>query len=174
MADLKVINGNNRQIDLLAYNLRTRDQYHVEVSVTHRENWCPTPQDLIMEFEKKYFGVPPEREGKNTDYALGKTYEKQIYKTYKSVGLNAKTIKRVWVCWTVVEPDNLEKHLARYCNKRGLRKDNIEILRFRDEVIPQLMKKVSTSNYEDDVLRTLSFLQQYERQTTRRSKRLGK
>ena len=55
MVDIKVINGNNRQTDLLAYNPKTTEQYHVEVSVTHREKWCPTPIELIAEFDKKYF-----------------------------------------------------------------------------------------------------------------------
>jgi hypothetical protein len=35
IADTKVINGNNSQIDLLAVNLKTNEQYQVEVSVTH-------------------------------------------------------------------------------------------------------------------------------------------
>ena len=78
MADIKVINGNNRQIDLLAYNPKTTEQYHVEVSVTHRENWCPTHIELIAEFDKKYFGVPAKREGKNTDYALGGRSVKKV------------------------------------------------------------------------------------------------
>lgn len=32
IANTKVINGNNRQIDLLAVNLKTNEQYQVEVS----------------------------------------------------------------------------------------------------------------------------------------------
>jgi len=163
MADRKVINGNNRQIDLLAVNLITNEQYHVEVSVTHQENWCPTPDELFAAFEKKYFGAPPKREGKKTDYATGKAYEKQIYKTYEAVGLNSKTIKRVWVCWTVVCADNIDQQMEQYCKKRGLKKTSIEILSFRDVIIPTLMKKVATSNYEDNVLRTLSLLQQFEK-----------
>jgi len=74
IADLKVRKGNNRQIDLLAVNLKTEDQYHVEVSVTHCVNWCPDMEKLRSEFDKKYFGAPTEREGKNTDYAKGKNY----------------------------------------------------------------------------------------------------
>jgi len=170
MADMKVINGNNRQIDLLAVNLNTNKQYHVEVSVTHQENWCPTPDELFAEFEKKYFGAPTKREGKNTDYALGKTYEKQIYKTYESVGLNPQSIKRVWVCWTVVDADDIEHQMEQYCKKKGLKKDDIEILSFRDVIIPSLLKKVATSNYEDDVLRTLSLLQQFEKQQIKNMK----
>lgn len=167
MADLKVISGNNRQIDLLAFNPKTAEQYHVEVSVTHQENWCPTSEELFPEFEKKYFGAPTKRQGKNTDYALGKTYEKQIYKTYESVGLNPRTIKRVWVCWTVVEAEEIDQQLTAYCRKRGLGRGAIEILGFRDVVIPSLMEKVATANYEDDVLRTLSLLQQFEKQRLR-------
>jgi len=166
MADIKVISGNNRQIDLLAYNPKTNEQYHVEVSVTHRENWCPTPVELTTEFDKKYFGVPEKREGKNTDYALGKTYKKQIDLTYESVGLDPQKIKRVWVCWTVREADKLEHQLEEYCKERDLPKGAIDILSFRDVVIPSLMTKVGTSNYEDDVLRTLSFLQQFYKQTS--------
>ena len=165
MADLKVIRGNNRQIDLLAVNQQTGNQYHVEVSVTHRQNWCPTPEDLVADFEKKYFGVPEKREGKNTDYAIGKTYEKQINETYKSVGLDPTKIRRVWVCWTVLEADELAETLSKYCAKRSLPEGSIEVLSFRDTIIPTLMKQVSTSNYEDDTLRTLSLLQQYEQQT---------
>jgi len=164
MADTKVINGNNRQIDLLAVNLITNEQYHVEVSVTHQENWCPTTADLFADFEKKYFGAPPKREGRKTDYTTGKTYEKQICKTYEAVGLNSKSIKRVWVCWTVIGTDNLDQEMEQYCQKRGLKKTSIEIISFRDVIIPSLMKKVATSNYEDDVLRTLSLLQQFEKQ----------
>jgi hypothetical protein len=164
MAAMKIINGNNRQIDLLAVNLKTNEQYHVEVSVTHQENWCPTPEELFPEFDKKYFGAPTKREGENTDYATGKTYEKQIYKTYESVGLNPKTIKRIWVCWILVNADNINNQIAQYCKKKSLKKTSIEILSFRDVIIPTLMKKVATSNYEDDVLRTLSLLQQFEKQ----------
>jgi hypothetical protein len=164
---MKVINGNNRQIDLLAVNLNTNEQYHVEVSVTHQENWCPTPEDLFTEFEKKYFGAPTKRAGKNTDYALGKSYKKQIYKTYESVGINPKNIKRVWVCWTVVDADNIDHQMKQYCEKKGLKNKAIEILSFRDVIIPSLMKRVATSNYEDDVLRTLSLLQQFEKQLSK-------
>src|SRR5919108_3922748 len=71
-SDVKVINGNNRQMDILAVSMLTGDQYHIECSVTHRERWCPTPGELIAEFQKKFSGIPPHREGKNTDSVRGK------------------------------------------------------------------------------------------------------
>ncbi|HBE71810.1 MAG TPA: hypothetical protein DDW52_27010 [Planctomycetaceae bacterium] len=163
--DVKVINGNNRQLDLLAYNLRDGSQYHAEVSVTHCENWCPTPAGLSEAFERKFFGRPQRREGPNTDWTKGKTYEEQIVATYQSLGFDSEIIKRVWVCWTVAEAESLDESLADYCNKRGIAKNPILVYSFRDRIIPALLDRVETSNYEDDVLRTLSLLRQYEVQT---------
>ena len=44
--DQKVPQGNNRQFDVLAYNVKDKVPYHIEVSVTHQENWCPTIEEL--------------------------------------------------------------------------------------------------------------------------------
>jgi len=82
--DVKVIKGNNRQIDLLVFRVLTSEQFHVEVSVTHCRNWCPTAEELITEFDKKFFGVPPRKNRSNTDYARGVTYKENIYQTYKA------------------------------------------------------------------------------------------
>jgi hypothetical protein len=164
LADLKVPSGNNRQIDLLACNLSTGDRYHVEVSVTHQENWCPNTRELLDLFEKKFFGAPPKRDGPNTDYSVGKNYSKQILEAYRLVGIDPDHIKRVWVCWTVADPENLTTALNDYYSKRGLKSYGIEVISFRDEVLPALLKQVSTSNYDDDALRTLSLLRQFELQ----------
>lgn len=169
MADLKVPHGNNRQIDLLACDLNRGEQFHVEVSVTHQENWCPSTAELLDGFEKKFFGVPTRREGPNTDHAQGKNYAKQILDAYRSVGIEPDRIRRVWVCWTVADPENLSQTLMDYSAKRGLRMGAIEVVSFRDEILPVLLKKVSTSNYDDDALRTLSLLQQFEQQRGRPS-----
>jgi len=170
--DMKVVDGNNRQIDLLAVDLKKDIQYHVEVSVTHCENWCPKPEELFEKFEKKFFGVPSKKEGSNTDHSIGKTYEHQINQTYKSVGIDPKRIKRVWVCWTVREDDNFGNQLKSYCKARKLSNNPIEVIKFKDEIIPSLWNAVSTSNYQDDVLRTLSLLKQYERQRKNKDKEL--
>lgn len=160
--DVKVIKGNNRQIDLLAYNIIEKKSFHVEVSVTHCQQWCPTPKDLKENFDKKFFGMPIKKESSNTDYAKGKTYIDGIKKTYQSLGLDHSKINRVWVCWDVRDSEYLEEELIAYCKLRSLTRESLEIVSFRDEVIPELMEKVSTSNYEDDSLRTLSLMRQYE------------
>jgi hypothetical protein len=72
-------------MDILAYNVKERLQFHIEVGVTHRLNWCSTSDDLGPEFERKFFGVPPIRESKvggATDYERGKSYFSHIEKTY--------------------------------------------------------------------------------------------
>src|SRR5579862_7218882 len=106
ITDRKVSKGNNRQLDLLAYQLKTKEQFHIEIGVTHRPNWCPTLQDLGPQFEQKFFGAPPKREGKTgrtTDYEKGKSYFPQIQQTYRDAGFSPSAVKRVWVCWIMKE-----------------------------------------------------------------------
>ncbi len=162
MVDVKIQAGNNRQADLLAYNLVTKEQYHIESSVTHCANWSPSADDLWEIFDKKFLGLPPEREGKNTDRAKGKTYFNKIKQTYRGVGFSLSKIQRVFVTWSVADKAGLDKFLASYSKDNGIR---VSVLSFRDQILPELMKKISTSNYEDEVLRTLSLLRQHELQT---------
>ncbi len=98
MADVKVNGGNNRQFDLLAVNLKKADEYHIEVSVTHAETWCPNIKKLREIFDTKFRGIPPRRKGRNTDYAKSKNYLTQINKTYEIAGLHHEKIRRVYCC----------------------------------------------------------------------------
>lgn len=164
--DIKVVNGNNRQIDLLAYNLGSKEVFHVETSVTHCENWCPTLKILEQKFDFKFLGRPEPREGINTDYAKKKNYEAHIIQTYRKYGIEPDDVRRVWCCWTVSGDHDLEEFVKTYCASRDLVHHPIEILSFRDTVIPELQKAVGSSNYEDDVLRTFSLLREHEYQTT--------
>lgn len=162
ISDVKVIKGNNRQIDLLAYSLKDKKQYHVEASVTHCQNWYPTKESLLKAFDNKFFGIPAPKEGKNTDSAKGKEYKKSIDMTYEQYGMNSNDIKRVWVCWTL--PEDERKYVNEYCQSKRIESNPIEILEFRNDILPQLLDKISTSNYEDEILRTLSLLEQYRKQ----------
>jgi hypothetical protein len=162
MADVKVPGGNNRQCDLLAYNAATQEQYHAESSVTHRENWCPDTKKLSDIFDKKFRGVPPRREGSKTDFAKGKTCYENILRAYRDVGLDPSKVRRVFITWEVADPNNLAGFLAEYEQKYGV---HIDVWGFRDRILPELTNKISTSNYDDEVLRTLSLLRQRELQT---------
>lgn len=167
MPDVKVLRGNNRQFDLLAFNLLEGDQYHVEVSVTHCQRWCPTPGALAELFDRKFFGHPHPRNGERTDHARGRTYEEEILDTYRAVGMDPDRVQRVWCAWTVAEDKDLEDMLDAYSSEHGLDENPIEFLSFRDVVLPELREAVNTANYEDEILRMLSFLQQEASQRER-------
>lgn len=163
--DVKVYAGNNRQIDILAVSFLKKEQYHIECSVTHCLRWCPTSSTLITEFEKKFSGIPKKKEGRNTDSAKGKRYRVNIRSTYELLGLDMAKVKRVWVCWSIKEPQTLKQELSTYFMKTG---DQIEVLELRDTVLPELMKVVSTANYDDEILRVFSLIKQGEKQTGKR------
>ena len=89
--DRKVVRGNNRQLDILAYDLKHRLQFHIEVGVTHRLTWCSTREELRAEFQKKFLGAPPEpvsSGGGATDFERGKSYFSQIEETYIEAGFS--------------------------------------------------------------------------------------
>lgn len=58
-------------------------------------------------------------------------------------------------------PEKLIRETLHYQKKYRL---SVVVLSFRDQILPELFKKISTSHYEDEVLRTLSLLRQYELQ----------
>lgn len=167
ISDVKVKGGNNRQFDLLAYNLNTGNQYHIESSVTHQASWQPTITLLTEWLDKKFRGVPPTRQGANTDSAKGKSYLQHINNTYKHFGYDPKIIHRVFVIWNINNQAELKLALENYEKKHGLA---IEIISLRDEIIPQLLAEIATSNYDDEVLRTLSLLRQQNLQTSSQAK----
>ena len=156
-SDVKVIRGNNRQLDLLAINMLNGTQYHVESSVILGLSFAFHTKHLTEAFNKKFRGFPAERPGKNTHFAKGRTFSEEIHETYKSVGFSPEKLQRVWCGWIVADDSNLNQFLADYKQETGI---GVTVLSFRDEVIPKLQATVATSNYDDEVLRTLSLLKQ--------------
>jgi hypothetical protein len=59
--DIKVEKGNNRQFDLLAYNIKTKKAYHIESSVKHELRWNPTIDELMELIRFKFFGTLKEK-----------------------------------------------------------------------------------------------------------------
>lgn len=166
-SDRKVVSGNNRQLDILAYNLKDKLQFHIEVGVTHRPNWCPTKEDLRAEFERKFFGLPPKRTSKTggaTDFEKKKAYFEQIEETYANAGFSRDDVRRVWVCWIVKDEATKSRSLVLPFTHLS-RTFEIEVLSLRDCVIPDLMNATGTANYDDEILRTLGFIKQRELQT---------
>jgi hypothetical protein len=167
ISDRKVTSGNNRQLDILAYDLKRKLQFHIEVSVTHRQNWCSTIEELRVEFERKFFGAPPKREGAvggATDFEKGKSYFPKIEEAYVECGFSPACVKRVWVCWMVKAKDNSKPIVEQFRFDHPEGSFEIEILSLRDYVLPALEKAIGTANYDDEILRIIGFMKERESQ----------
>lgn len=168
MTDYKVVGGNNRQFDVLAFAPIERKFYHIEVSVTHQEHWT-ADLNVVKEFiGYKFFGLPKNKRpgNPNTDYNKGKTYKKQIMQSYKNFGMPWDDVVRVWCLWRFNETESeIEEWKQDLQQTYGISSDRFELLSFRDKVIPELFNNISQSNYSDEILRTISLLKEYEIQT---------
>ena len=168
MPDVKVASGNNRQFDLLSYSAKEKAGYHIESSVTHQVNWNPKIQWLNGKIESKFFGTPGKNNNKsgNTDGAKNKNYLEKMKEAYETYGLDYERIRRVWVLWCTDKIDNkdlIEKKGETYL-KESINGKQIEILSFRDKIIPELEAAIGTANYEHDIVRTISLIIQYQNQ----------
>ena len=167
LSDLKIKNGNNRQFDILAYNVKNKVFEHIEVNVAHGINWTESLKDIKEKFRFKFFGCPNNNRPDNpkTDLAKGKTYLAPIKEAYKDLGIDYYALKRVWCTWREPKKDettiNWKTELA---VEFDLKPENFELLIFKDIVIPELFKAVGTANYEDELLRTLSLINEAEKQ----------
>jgi hypothetical protein len=169
LSDVKVIGGNNRQIDLLAHSVVSGDSYHIEVSVTHARSFMETKSKLKPQFDKKFFGMPKIKPGMSngtTDAEKGKDYFKQICETYEKSGIDPEKIKRVWVSWVVAEHESDGKFELTHEHEK-FNRINIEVLSMRNLIIPSLSDTVGKANYDDEILRTFSLLKQWNTQTPR-------
>lgn len=164
--DIKVKGGNNRQIDLLAYSLKDKKSYHVESSVTHVEKWNPKKSDIEKHIKYKFLGYARKNSNKSskTDFNRKKSYRDKIEETYAEYGIFGDEIIRVWVLWCSDNIKRLEYWKTSLCKRINLDPSKLEILSFRDEIIPKLQEIIGTSNYEHDIKRTLSLIYQYSLQ----------
>lgn len=167
--DVKIVKGNNRQIDLLAVNLKTEKYYHVEISVAHTEQWPVTLDKIKQRIRYKFFGttINSRPENPKTDFAKGKTYLNQIKETYSKFGFDFSKVIRVWCAWSILDASmsDILKWKNSLAAEFKLEETNFEILLFRDDVLPKLLECVGTAYYDDQLLRTLSLVKEYNRQT---------
>jgi hypothetical protein len=167
ISDIKVINGNNRQFDLLAYDVIEKLFYHIEIGVTHTKGWQSSLEDLKDNIRYKFFGCVRNTrpDNSNTDYKKEKNYIKSIKSTYQKFGVDYKKVIRVWCAWSLEATENeistWKKELSQEFN---INKKRFQILLFRDSVLPFLLESVGTANYDDKLYRTLSLVKEYNRQ----------
>jgi hypothetical protein len=158
--DVKIKGGNNRQIDLLAWNQKQKIAFHVESSVTLSGkyfNKSSSWKHPFTIFQNKFFGQPKALQNhSHIPHINDKEYAK-VKSTYTTYGFDAAETRRVWVCWNLLDYKVSKSELENYFHLRSVEKHLFEVISFRDEIIPKLQKEIGSSNYEDDVLRTFSF-----------------
>ena len=169
VSDVKIEGGNNRQFDLLAFDVKSNKHYHIESSIGHGVQWSPTLDNIYHLMNYKFFGAPKNSRPDNpkTDFAKGKSYHGSIKKAYETFGLEYKDVVRVWCTWCLTKVDEeriipWKKEMAKIFQ---LKPQNFELLSFRDTVLPFIMNEVGTSNYDDDLSRCLSLIKAYNNQT---------
>jgi hypothetical protein len=166
--DFKVPGGNNRQFDVLAFDKPNNTLRHIEVSVTHSTGWTANLESLKNDIRFKFFGIPKNKrpDNPNTDYNKGKTYSSQIESAYNQFGLLWTEVIRVWCLWIhPADEEIIDNWRSELSTEFSLPNDKFEILSMRDEVIPSLIQSIGTSNYDDDILRTISLIDQQRKQT---------
>jgi hypothetical protein len=160
---VKILAGNNRQFDLIAFSVIEGKAFHVESSISITDSRALRPKDeqgVIETLKKKFYGDVPVREGKRTDYARGISYADKINEMYRTFGLDPKNIQRVACRWAFYS-DN--KSLDMFLNEQGILK-----LSFRDTILPELEQNLTTAHYEDDGMRTITLIREYRNQTISR------
>ncbi|GAB3995129.1 hypothetical protein GCM10028807_34460 [Spirosoma daeguense] len=116
----------------------------------------------------KFFGVVRNSRPNNpkTDFMKGKSYLNSIKATYKNLGLEYDEVIRVWCTWCLSDKSStIEAWKNEIAEEYNLKPDNFEILLFRDTVLPSVINSIGTSNYDDILLRTISLISEYNRQT---------
>lgn len=144
-------------------HLKGGKQYHIEVRVAHGDGrkWSFVMADLKNLIRYKFFGQPKNKrpDVKSSDFNRGKEYKFQIEEMYKKFGFDPKQVVRVWCSW--IAPNDISLNWADSLSLEfGLKNENFHILSFRDEVLKSLSEEIGTSNYEDEIMRTLSLLKQ--------------
>ncbi len=158
--DVKIAGGNNRQIDLLAWHAKTGTAYHVESTVVpsgryfnKSSSWRPVTEI----FQNKFFA---QKKVRQTDAFIPANDDMEYLKlqrTYELYNFVPKQLKRVWVCWDLDDYRVTVPDIVSYFAARDVPQHLVEVISFRDEVVPALEREIGSSNYEDDVLRTFSF-----------------
>jgi hypothetical protein len=165
--DKKVIGGVNRQFDLLAYNPKSKKQYHVETSITHSKSFCVGLDELQPTFAYKFFGIQSQRVKSNQmvrGQSLDKNLFQQILDTYTDVGFEVENINRVYVKWMFKEHSAREQVSYEMKNPIDNKPYIITVMSMRDYIIPKLSDMISTANYDDEIFRVLSLLKEREKQ----------
>ena len=135
-----VMLGGGKEVDLLAYNPRSHEKYHIEVRVTIGRGFRLRLIDTQTKDGRKH------RRGMDTLNEIKFIHPTVTNKVTEIFG--SSDYKKVLVVWDVQDSKVIEQAKDEY---------NIEVWKI-SEVINQLMKEVKTRPYRDDVLRTIQLI----------------
>jgi len=165
--DIKIDGGNNRQIDLLAWNPKTFTAYHVESTIAPSGRYFKRTrswENAYAIFQNKFFAQNKPQQTRNNIPPEDDAEYLKIKKVDQKYGFDPSTIHRIWVCWSLEDYDITKAGVDDYFEKRHISAERVEVIEFRDTIIPELQRKIGSANYEDDVLRTFSFFAEREEQ----------
>jgi len=135
-----VMLGGGKEVDLLAYNPRTNEKYHIEVRVTIGRGFRLRMKDTQTKDGRKH------RRGMDTLNEIKFVHPIVTNKVTEIFG--SSDYMKVLVVWDVQNPEVI-----------GGAKDvfNIEVWKLSD-VMTEMMKEIGTKSYRDNVLRTVQLI----------------
>jgi len=135
-----VMLGGGKEVDLLAYNPRTNEKYHIEVRVTIGRGFRLRMKDTQTKDGSKH------RRGLDTLNEI-KFTPQIVVNNVKEIFGDSEYMK-VLVVWDVQD-----------CNVNEQAKDNYNIEVWKiSNIIKEMMKEIGTKPYRDDVLRTVQLI----------------
>jgi len=135
-----VVLGGGKELDLLAYNPRTGEKYHIEVRVTIGRGFRIRLIDTQTKDGRKH------RRGLDTLNEIKFVHPTVTNKVKQIFG--SSDYRRVLVVWEVQDSKVIEQAKAVY---------SIEVWKISD-ILSELEKEVKTRSYRDDVLRTIQLI----------------
>lgn len=133
-----VVCSGNRKFGLLASDLNSGSQYHIESTMNHGAFWQPSEEELFAEIDATFFGG---------------LWGQQVVNAYRNVGFAPHFVERIYCSWTLPKLPNLQHSLHRYSSSRRVRM--VQMISLRDEVFPQLKKTSLLSHMDENLLKTL-------------------
>jgi len=132
--------GGGKEIDLLAYNPRTREKYHIEVRVTIGRGFRLRLIDTQTKNGRKHKrGLDTLNEIK----FIHPTVTNKVAEIFRS-----SDYRKVLVVWEVQDSKVIEQAKAVY---------GIEVWKISD-VLNEMMKEIGTKSYRDDALRIVQLI----------------
>jgi len=141
MHDVGIVPNDNRKFGLVAINMCSGSQYHVECAIHYCTEWQPTEDELLDEFDRKFFGIP---------------WSYEVFNGYRNIGINPGLVERIYCCWLPPKLSGLKEMLHRYSVIRGIR--TLKIVSFHEEILPQVQEVSALSRQENDALKILGLL----------------